>query len=96
MEPGAPVHPPCDPGLLLCSPEIQTVFNAMNGLYCLLRGRDDSGSSCDVGLAHQVRIRSALPPEADIRQRIEHVCFVPGTDIQRRPRGCCSRARYGV
>jgi hypothetical protein len=24
---------------------------------------------------------SALPPEADIRQRIEHVCFVPVTDI---------------
>jgi len=25
---------------------------------------------------------SALPPEADIRQRIEHVRFVPITDIQ--------------
>jgi hypothetical protein len=24
---------------------------------------------------------SALPPEADIRQRIEHVCFVPQADI---------------
>jgi hypothetical protein len=24
---------------------------------------------------------SALPPIADIRQRIEHVCFVPITDI---------------
>jgi hypothetical protein len=24
---------------------------------------------------------SALPPKANIRQRIEHVCFVPGTDI---------------
>jgi hypothetical protein len=24
---------------------------------------------------------SALPPEADIRQRIEHVCFVPITDM---------------
>jgi hypothetical protein len=24
---------------------------------------------------------SALPPEADIRQRIEHVCFVPIADI---------------
>jgi len=23
-----------------------------------------------------------LPPKADIRQRIEHVCFVPITDIQ--------------
>ena len=27
---------------------------------------------------------SALPPEADIRQRIEHVCFVPQADILRR------------
>ena len=25
---------------------------------------------------------SALPPKADIRQRIEHVCFVPEADIQ--------------
>ena len=25
---------------------------------------------------------SALPPKADIRQRIEHVCFVPIADIQ--------------
>jgi hypothetical protein len=24
---------------------------------------------------------SALPPIADIRQRIEHVCFVPNSDI---------------
>jgi hypothetical protein len=24
---------------------------------------------------------SALPPKADIRQRIEHVCFVPEADI---------------
>ena len=24
---------------------------------------------------------SASPPEADIRQRIEHVCFVPKADI---------------
>ena len=24
---------------------------------------------------------SALPPEADMRQRIEHVCFVPKADI---------------
>ena len=23
----------------------------------------------------------AWPPEADIRQRVEHVCFVPTTDI---------------
>ena len=23
----------------------------------------------------------AFPPKADIRQRIEHVCFVPGADI---------------
>jgi hypothetical protein len=26
---------------------------------------------------------SALPPKADIRQRIEHVCFVPIADIER-------------
>ena len=26
---------------------------------------------------------SALPPKADIRQRIEHVCFVPKADIAR-------------
>jgi hypothetical protein len=25
---------------------------------------------------------SALPPKADIRQRIEHVCFVPIADIR--------------
>jgi len=25
---------------------------------------------------------SALPPIADIRQRIEHVCFVPKADIE--------------
>jgi len=25
---------------------------------------------------------SALPPKADIRQRIEHVCFVPLADIE--------------
>ena len=24
---------------------------------------------------------SALPPEADIRQRIEHVCFVPSAAL---------------
>jgi hypothetical protein len=24
---------------------------------------------------------SALPPKADIRQRIEHVCFVPKADL---------------
>jgi hypothetical protein len=24
---------------------------------------------------------SALPPKADIRQRIEHVCFVPQADM---------------
>ena len=27
---------------------------------------------------------SALPPEADIRQRIEHVCFVPKADFPNR------------
>jgi hypothetical protein len=26
---------------------------------------------------------SALPPKADIHQRIEHVCFVPLADIRR-------------
>jgi len=25
---------------------------------------------------------AALPPKADIRQRIEHVCFVPKADIR--------------
>ena len=25
---------------------------------------------------------SALPPKADIRQRIEHVCFVPQADME--------------
>jgi hypothetical protein len=25
---------------------------------------------------------SALPPKADIRQRIEHVCFVPEADTE--------------
>jgi hypothetical protein len=28
---------------------------------------------------------SALPPTADIRQRIEHVCFVPEADIRTSP-----------
>jgi hypothetical protein len=28
---------------------------------------------------------SALPPKADIRQRIEHVCFVPKADINAFP-----------
>ncbi len=28
-----------------------------------------------------VRVMSALPPKADIRQRIEHVCFVPIADV---------------
>jgi hypothetical protein len=26
---------------------------------------------------------SALPPKADVRQRIEHVCFVPIADIRK-------------
>src|SRR6478672_9864991 len=30
---------------------------------------------------------SALPPTADIRQRIEHVRFVPIADIRRQPTG---------
>ena len=29
---------------------------------------------------------SALPPEADIRQRFEHICFVPVTDIRHEAR----------
>ena len=33
---------------------------------------------------------SALPPEADIRQRIEHVCFVPIADMASERRGLCS------
>jgi hypothetical protein len=33
---------------------------------------------------------SALPPKADIRQRIEHVCFVPLADI-----GLC-KCRQGM
>jgi hypothetical protein len=32
---------------------------------------------------------SALPPKADIRQRIEHVCFVPQADILR-----CNKERH--
>jgi hypothetical protein len=28
---------------------------------------------------------SALPPKADIRQRIEHVCFVPEADMMNGP-----------
>jgi hypothetical protein len=31
--------------------------------------------------SRDVRVTSALPPIADIRQRIEHVCFVPIADI---------------
>ena len=31
---------------------------------------------------------SALPPKADIRQRIEHVCFVPIADIVSRALLC--------
>ena len=34
---------------------------------------------------HNLRLAwamSALPPKADIRQRIEHVCFVPEADIK--------------
>ena len=37
----------------------------------------------DDGTCWSIRgeLMSALPPEADIRQRIEHVCFVPEADI---------------
>jgi hypothetical protein len=31
--------------------------------------------------SRHVRVMSALPPEADIRQRIEHVRYVPIADI---------------
>jgi hypothetical protein len=31
--------------------------------------------------SRHVRVMSALPPKADIRQRIEHVCYVPKADI---------------
>ena len=36
---------------------------------------------------------SALPPKADIRQRIEHVCFVPisGHQSRRNPSGSSAR-----
>ena len=36
---------------------------------------------------------SALPPIADIRQRIEHVCFVPLADIALEIDGC-SRSEH--
>jgi hypothetical protein len=29
----------------------------------------------------EVSAMSSIPPKADIRQRIEHVCFVPKADI---------------
>jgi hypothetical protein len=32
--------------------------------------------------SRDVSVTSALPPKADIRQRIEHVCFVPEADIR--------------
>jgi hypothetical protein len=34
-----------------------------------------------IGIGKQRFVMSALPPKADIRQRIEHVCFVPEPDI---------------
>jgi len=42
---------------------------------------------------------SALPPKADIRQRIEHVCFVPIADISPQSREgptASSVLRYAV
>jgi hypothetical protein len=38
---------------------------------------------------------SALPPEADIRQRVEHVCFVPIADVSsdHQPRSGARRSR---
>ena len=38
---------------------------------------------------------SALPPKADIRQRIEHVCFVPEADITRAATGLCQAVPTG-
>jgi hypothetical protein len=36
--------------------------------------------------SHQVRVRSAIPPKADIVERDRHVRFVPKADIRlRRP-----------
>jgi hypothetical protein len=35
---------------------------------------------------------SALPPKADILQRIEHVCFVPIADIAQQPMSLSVRA----
>jgi len=31
--------------------------------------------------SHHVRVMSVIPLKVDIRQRVEHVCFVPRTDI---------------
>jgi hypothetical protein len=44
----------------------------------------------DVRLGHEQTLRnvggmSVIPLKADIRQRIEHVCFVPTADVRRRP-----------
>ena len=39
---------------------------------------------------------SALPPKADIRQRFEHVCFVPIPDIRMFPIEPFSRARLSL
>jgi hypothetical protein len=39
---------------------------------------------------------SALPPLADIRQRIEHVCFVPQADTGKTPSLSWSDLKLGV
>ena len=39
---------------------------------------------------------SALPPRADIRQRIEHVCLVPIADITEAAAGAGQDRRGGV
>jgi hypothetical protein len=35
----------------------------------------------EIEIGKQLLVNAALPPKADIRQRIEHVCFVPRADI---------------
>src|SRR3984893_5202596 len=60
-----------------------------------------SASSSELGRAHKSRLvssgwsLSALPPKADIRQRIEHVCFVPSADTvtTKPPQTCIGRPR---
>ena len=39
---------------------------------------------------------AALPPKADIRQRIEHVCFVPIADMPNKPPWPRDKALMGL